>query len=56
MVNGHGWAQANTDAKNNPELHQPGGAYRQLKHRAIGSLIPLLILVGVVIVLGFAVG
>lgn len=39
-----GWAQAKTDA-DDPQLRRPGGAYRQMRERALGSVIALVIIV-----------
>lgn len=40
----HGWAQAKTDSED-PDLKRPGGAYRQLKYRALGSVIVVVLTV-----------
>jgi hypothetical protein len=50
-----GWIQANTDTRNNPELEEPGGAYRQLKHRVFGTLTALAVLALVLVALGLGV-
>lgn len=51
-----GWIQANTDTRNNPELDQPGGAWRQLKYRVVGTAITLAIVLVVVAFVGLASG
>ena len=48
----HGWAQAKSDT-DDPNLRTPEGANRQIKYRALGSAIMLVLLV--VLVLLFAV-
>ncbi len=51
----HAWAQAKTDTED-PRLDKPGGAYRQLRERAVGSAIALGVLVTALVVVGWLAG
>jgi hypothetical protein len=46
------WARTETDARQNRELHQPGGAWRQLKGRIAATAVILMGLVVLLVVVG----
>lgn len=46
------WARSETDARQNPELHQPGGAWRQLKGRIAVTAVILVVLVVLLVIVG----